>query len=564
MKKRIACMLLALCMVLAAVPAAVAAPAVEDQINFHLLGKQQTSETQLMQAKPAQKLQEETVEPMDASDSRYATYAPHTSSLEQYRLIGDKMHLEAIAYVPDASVKQDWNLELYAGAEPTESGYIGTSWGTFDSGAGYYFISVDVDPAKLKAGTYTVVYFSSYDISDEEIQVVEDTAILHNVYVTKDIALMTRSYFVDASQSGYPEVTKICVARGFKDATSYFLRFDPMNTTDNRFANFTTSNSDVLEADDFGGFLVLNAKQYGTAMVSVDNIRKNFTISVEICTDDQGHDYSKEVVDSQPTCTEAGLSHVECTKCGHWKSSKTTPALGHAWDAGQITKEETEDTWGEKFYTCTRCGETKTAPYHTCPSAMFTDMPVDTNWAHKGIDYCVKHELMMGVGSNRFAPASFTTRAQLVTVLWRMAGSPEPEATAPFVDLGKDPYYEKAVTWAYEQDVTKGVTETEFRPHQLITREQMTTFFYRFAEYILELDVSAREDITSFPDHNRVSDYAKDCMSWAYSVGLIYGVPSGSANYLQPQNSATRAQIATVLMRFCENIVPEASETPEA
>lgn len=559
MKKRITCMLLALCMVLAAVPAAVAAPAVEDQIDVALLEKHLGNELQVRQAEVAVELQEEAAEPMDARASGNALIYPHMSCVDQYRLIGDLIHLAGFAYVPETALGQNWYIELYAGADPTEDGYLNTWYGTFDEGAGSYDVSVDLKTTDLGTGTYTVFYFIGQGDT-----LLEDTITGTHVYVTNDIALMTRSFFADASQDGFPEVKKICVPKGYLEESNYCLRVEPANTTDNRYAEFTSSNTDMLEVDDFGGFLMMHAKQYGTATVSVDNIRKNFTISVEICTDDQGHDYSKEVVVSQPTCTEAGLSQVECTKCGHWKSSKTTPALGHAWDAGQITKEETEDTWGEKFYTCTRCGETKTAPYHTCPSAMFTDMPVDTNWAHKGIDYCVKHELMMGVGSNRFAPASFTTRAQLVTVLWRMAGSPEPEATAPFVDLGKDPYYEKAVTWAYEQDVTKGVTETEFRPHQLITREQMTTFFYRFAEYILELDVSAREDITSFPDHNRVSDYAKDCMSWAYSVGLIYGVPSGSANYLQPQNSATRAQIATVLMRFCENIVPEASETPEA
>ena len=111
MKKRITCMLLVLCMVLAAVPTALAGQAVEDQIDFSLLKKHQANETQTLQVESVQKLQEEAVEPMDARASGYATYVPHSSSLEQYRMVGDKMHLEAIAYVPDASVKQDWNLD---------------------------------------------------------------------------------------------------------------------------------------------------------------------------------------------------------------------------------------------------------------------------------------------------------------------------------------------------------------------------------------------------------------------------------------------------------------------
>lgn len=564
MKKRITCMLLVLCMVLAAVPTALAGQAVEDQIDFSLLKKHQANETQTLQVESVQKLQEEAMEPMDARASGYATYVPHSSSLEQYRMVGDKMHLEAIAYVPDASVKQDWNLELYAGAEPTEKGYVGSSWGTFDSGAGYYTISIDVDPAKLKAGTYTVVYFSSYDISDDEFQVVEDTVVLHHVYVTKNAVLMTRSFFADAGQSDYPEVTKICVARGFQDVTNYFLRFGPENTTDNRFASFTTSNSDMLEVDDFAGFLTLNAKQYGVATVSVGNIRKDFTISVEICTDDKGHDYNKEVVNPQPTCTEEGRSSIVCTKCGHVKSSSTIPALGHAWDDGRITKEETEEAWGEKLYTCTRCGETKTAPYHTCPGAIFTDMPKDDNWSHKGIDYCLKNKLMNGMENNRFQPFTNTTRAQIVTVLWRMAGSPEPESAAPFADLKQGSFYEKAVAWGHEQGIVNGITETEFYPNSSVTREQMAAFFYRYAENILKADVSARKEIESFPDYDKTAGYSKECLSWAYSVGLINGVSNGSVTYLQPKSGATRAQISTVLMRFCENIVPAAPETPEA
>ena len=191
-------------------------------------------------------------------------------------------------------------------------------------------------------------------------------------------------------------------------------------------------------------------------------------------------------------------------------------------------------------------------------------MPKDDNWSHKGIDYCLKNELMNGMENNRFQPFTSTTRAQIVTVLWRMAGSPEPESAVPFMDLKKGSFYEKAVAWGHEQGIINGVTETKFSPNSSVTREQMATFFYRYAENILEVDVSARKDITSFPDYDKTFGYSKDCLSWAYSVGLINGVTNGSVTYLQPKSGATRAQIATVLMRFCENIVPEAPVTPEA
>lgn len=557
MKKRITCMLLALCMVLAAVPAAVATPVVEDQIDVSLLGKHLGNKSQILQTEVMQKLQMDAAEPMDAEASGNAEIFPHTSCVNQYRLIGDKIHLEGFAYVPETAVGQKWNIALFAGAEPTEDGYLGGWYNYFDEGAGIYTFYAEVDTAEIGTGTFSVLYYIS-----EGDAWFQDTAYVCNVYVTNQMSLMTRSFFADSKQKDSPEVKKICIAKG-QTLTSYYLRFEPMNTTDNRYAMIGSSDLDVLEANEAGGFLLLNAKQYGTVSVSANGIRKEVKIPVEICTDDKGHDYSKEVVDSQPTCTEEGHTHIECSKCGHRKSSSATPALGHSWDAGKITKEETEEAWGEKLYTCTRCGETKTAPYHTCPGAIFKDMPKDDNWSHKGIDYCVKNQLMNGMENNRFQPFFNTTRAQLVTVLWRMAGSPEPESETPFEDLKANSFYEKAVTWGYENGIVNGVTETAFYPNSSVTREQMAAFFYRYAEKILKADVSARKDITSFPDYGETFGYSKDCLSWACAVELINGVANGSVTYLQPKSGATRAQIATVLMRFCENIVPEIPETPE-
>lgn len=144
-----------------------------------------------------------------------------------------------------------------------------------------------------------------------------------------------------------------------------------------------------------------------------------------------------------------------------------------------------------------------------------------------------------------------------------MAGSPEPESETPFEDLKAGSFYEKAVTWGYENGIVNGVTETAFYPNSSVTREQMAAFFYRYAEEILKVDVSARKDITTFPDYGETFGYSRDCLSWACAVELINGVSNGSVTYLQPKSGATRAQIATVLMRFCENIVPEIPETPE-
>lgn len=159
MKKRITCMLLALCMVLAAVPAAVAAPAVEDQIDVALLEKHLGNELQVRQAEVAVELQEEAAEPMDARASGNALIYPHMSCVDQYRLIGDLIHLAGFAYVPETALGQNWYIELYAGADPTEDGYLNTWYGTFDEGAGSYDVSVDLKTTDLGTGTYNGVLF---------------------------------------------------------------------------------------------------------------------------------------------------------------------------------------------------------------------------------------------------------------------------------------------------------------------------------------------------------------------------------------------------------------------
>ncbi len=557
MKKRITCMLLALCMVLAAVPAAVAAPVVKDQIDLSRLAGVVEAEAQRAEStvlpEAAFEIADAAATPM--TDSGYAMYWPNTLGMSCKA--GSAMDLRALIYVP-VERDQKWYMAIYAGEKLTEDNIVGGASDTLSGMSGFFDLSVTVDTEELemKPGTYTAVYLTTVNGNP-----IDGTAVGIRFYVTESEVALKRVYFTDISVEGYPEIKTLCVSRGSEDISTCSLRVDPEKATVNRQETYTSSSS-ALEVDSVAGRLGIVAKEYGVFQVTGQVAGKSATLSVEVCNDEYGHTY-RDVVDLQPTCTAAGSQHRECSKCGYWVSQSSIPALGHSWDAGKITKEETEEAWGEKLYTCTRCGATKTAPYHTCPGAIFTDMPKDDNWSHKGIDYCVKNGLMNGMGNNRFQPFLNTTRAQLVTVLWRMAGSPEPESEAPFEDLKIGSFYEKAVTWGYENGIVKGVTETAFSPNSSLTREQMATFFYRYAEKILKVDVSARKDITSFPDYDKILEYSKDCLSWACAVELINGVPNGSVIDLQPKGSATRAQLATVLMRFCENIVPELPATPE-
>ena len=138
----------------------------------------------------------------------------------------------------------------------------------------------------------------------------------------------------------------------------------------------------------------------------------------------------------------------------------------------------------------------------------------------------------------------------LVTVLWRAEGSPEPASATPFTDL-KAKWYKNAVAWAYENGIVNGMTATTFGPDASITREQIATIIYRYAEFRGD-DVSARTSITSFPDASKVSKWAKDALSWAVAEGIISGTKSGNSTILDPKGNAPRAQVATILMRYLE------------
>ena len=180
-----------------------------------------------------------------------------------------------------------------------------------------------------------------------------------------------------------------------------------------------------------------------------------------------------------------------------------------------------------------------------CPSAVFSD--VNTNlWYHEGVDYVVANGLMLGTGSTTFSPDAGTTRSMLVTILYRMAGSPAVSASAPFTDIVAGTFYYNAVLWASSNDITNGVSETSFAPDVQIDREQLATFLYRYAQFTGR-DTTARADLTAFGDADQLSDFASEAMSWAVAEGIVQG---GSNSVLLPQETATRAQIATMIYRF--------------
>lgn len=180
----------------------------------------------------------------------------------------------------------------------------------------------------------------------------------------------------------------------------------------------------------------------------------------------------------------------------------------------------------------------------------FFDLPERGNWAYDGIAFCLMTGLMDGVRDGYFDPGGTTTRAQLVTILWRMMDEPKASRPAPFADLTQG-WYRDAVAWAAENNITDGTSDTTFSPNDPVTREQMVTIFHRMCRDYLEIDVSPSASLAPFPDNGKVSAWAKDAMQWAVAVKLITGVGDGRGNaFLEPRGKATRAQIATVMLNF--------------
>ena len=183
---------------------------------------------------------------------------------------------------------------------------------------------------------------------------------------------------------------------------------------------------------------------------------------------------------------------------------------------------------------------------------MFTD--VTKNWAYPGIQYCVTHQLMSGVGGNLFAPKMTTTRAQIVQILYNLEGEPKVSGATPFTDLTQN-WYKDAVLWAYQTGVVSGTSATTFAPDLPVTREQIAVILMEYMTRVLKLERTwTPADLSVFPDAGSVSGWAKDALADAVALGLISGASNGGQTYLEPQGSATREQVATILMEFCKNV----------
>ena len=250
-----------------------------------------------------------------------------------------------------------------------------------------------------------------------------------------------------------------------------------------------------------------------------------------------------------PTRAPAGMSVTLTVQPEEGRQLEQLTAV----DASGKTLELRDRGEGRYTFTMPSSAVTVTATFQggeTAVTLPFTDVAADS-WYYDSVAYVYEKGLMGGTGDGLFAPDLTTSRAMIVTILYRLENSPAVTTSAGFTDVAADTWYTDAVNWANANGIVTGYGDGRFGPEDTITREQMAVILYRAAK-LLGRDVSARADLSGYTDAANEGEYAVEAMQWAVAQGLLTGTDAGA---LLPSGSATRSQAAALLMRFCENVL---------
>ena len=287
-------------------------------------------------------------------------------------------------------------------------------------------------------------------------------------------------------------------------------------------------------------------------------------------------------ITEEATCTQPGqITYTAKVTLGtvEYTSTKTSDiqAKGHTYGEWTVTEEATETQEGLKTRTCGVCGETETQIIpalgvtpddgvtpdedvtpdegclkdETCPAYKYTDLDLNA-WYHDGVHFCVENGLMVGTGETTFSPEMTTTRAMIVTMLWRMEGKPIVTPTETFDDVADGQWYTDAVNWASAEGIVLGYGDHKFGPGDEITREQLVTMFYRYWQKHNNGEETAPDSLgAEFADSGEVSPWAWEAMCWATHNEIIVGKPG---NLLAPGAITTRVETASIIMRVCNKM----------
>ena len=272
--------------------------------------------------------------------------------------------------------------------------------------------------------------------------------------------------------------------------------------------------------------VTVNETENGTVTVEPKTASKGETVTITV-TPEEGYEPENVIV------TDKNDQPVDITDNGDGTYSFKMPA-------SEVKVAVAFREAGPSHYDYDNCPKDR-----TCPIWPFKDSDPKA-WYHDGVHWALDEGIMNGLSETKFAPNASTTRAMIVTMLWRMEGSPEAEASG-FTDLEAGSWYEAAVNWAAANEIVKGYSETSFGPADPVTREQLAAILFRYAEYKEERGEDFAVDLSKYTDLESVSDWAVDAVTWCVGAGIINGMTETT---LEPQGTATRAQVATMLMRY--------------
>ena len=451
---------------------------------------------------------------------------------------------------------------------------------------------LDKDGAVLRNTVYHM------DLSGVTLAMDEDTtptirpAKLHdnaetNAYKDEDL-YTAGSYNAKITSQGAGGVYNVAISakqlrehtnNGTPKTKGYWVGFDveaPTGVTGFKYAFNTTIQEDANE----NPLEILPDNRQGVAFYFKDKTAK--TITVQWVAEGEGDD-AKTYKPITFSVDLSGVAYYQAPSHGGSGSSggsaSTTYTLTFETNGGSAISKVTKNK-GTSIdlaqYAPTKSGATFEGWYadkgltkkitsvkldaNTTVYAKWTEAPVSglpfgdvksADWFYNDVKYVYEKGMMAGTAADVFAPNATTTRAMIVTILYRLEGSPAVTGTSAFVDVPAGQWYTDAVNWAAANQIVNGTSATTFAPNDSITREQMAAILYRYAQY-KGYDVTKKADLSGYSDNGQVSAYAKDALAWANAAKLINGVTNTT---LAPQGNATRAQVSAILHRFCDGVV---------
>lgn len=293
----------------------------------------------------------------------------------------------------------------------------------------------------------------------------------------------------------------------------------------------------------YDGYITIINPKNGSVSVSDDWADEDQKITLTI-TPDKGYVVDKiEIVDAEGDKIDAKKVEDEDNEYTFRMANCDVTVTVTFKEEGKTTTEDKEETEEAD----------KTEETTTPETVAFSDVS-ESDWFYKGVSYVVENGMMNGVGENQFAPNAPLTREMLAVVLYNMEKQPESTSVNPFADVKADMWYTEDIVWANANGIVAGYDDSTFGLGDSITREQLASILYRYAQ-MKGYDVTEKADLTGYADSAAISGYAVEAMQWANANGIVNGM---TATTLAPQGTATRAQVATMLMNFCENVVTKA------